>query len=445
MYKQAPSQRWTSYDGWNWNGFQERLESFIPTLDMVMLQHHAELLIGQKCRVSEPFSAGQYSVCFELVAEDDSLIIARVRLPRHPAASSNMTEEDEQYQVTCELATMRLLAQRLPQLKIPSVYAYEGPGSQRALEFGAPYMLIQGFYGNALQDLVYDHATGCVSTGFYALSAAEQEQLITQWTAVQAMLATVTSSQIGSICDVTESGEPVIGRISSAAMNNMFPQGPFQNAAEYFTALAMGVLRESSEYDGIQEQPELLTLGAIVFLDIVRNTPLFESHGPYHLNHMDLHVGNILVDDDLNFMAIIDWEFAQTAPWQVTSYPRLFQLRPSDDTLEKVLNDPKHIRYKDAKLQDDARQLYSEKFDEAAAKYGGGSNPYGSYTEVLNGAASRIYEAFMELGHVPEQDQHLIDEMVLLAFGVDDGTNWYLKNLDNRWRADNSFRLSHMS
>ncbi|GKU11974.1 unnamed protein product, partial [Fusarium langsethiae] len=31
---------------------------------------------------------------------------------------------------------------------------------------------------------------------------------------------------------------------------------------------------------------------------------------------MDLGTQNVLVDDDLNFLAVIDWEFAQTAPWQ---------------------------------------------------------------------------------------------------------------------------------
>ncbi|XEV01762.1 hypothetical protein FSHL1_007049 [Fusarium sambucinum] len=412
---------------------------------MGMLQQHAELVTGQKCKLSEPFSAGQYSVCFELVAEDDSLIIARVRLPRHPTVSSNVTEEDEQYQIQCELATMRYVAQKIPQLKVPSIYAYEGPESQRALDVGAPYMLIQGFYGNSLNDLVYGETAQGVRTGFYCLSGAEQEHIITQWTAVQAMLATLTGPQIGSICDITESGEPVIGRIASAAMENIFPQGPFQNAAHYFTAAGMGALRRAAEYDDTpRDQPDLYSLGAIVFLDIVRHTPLFKSDGPYPLCHMDMHMGNILVDDDLNFMAIIDWEFAQTLPWQAISYPRPFPLWSSDESIEKVLKDPEHPAHKSVKRHDDARKLYSKKFDEAAAKYADRPPPDGSYANLLNGAASRIYAAFTEIGSDPEQDQHHIDEMLRLAFGLEDGTNWYINNLDNRWDEDNSFLLAYV-
>lgn len=106
--------------------------------------------------MSEPFSAGQYWVCFELIAEDGSLVIACVRLPRHPLTPSDINEDDEQYAIACEISTMRLVKQRLPKVVVPCVHAYEGPGSQRAQNAGAAYMLIEGFYGNTLQEVVPD-------------------------------------------------------------------------------------------------------------------------------------------------------------------------------------------------------------------------------------------------------------------------------------------------
>jgi hypothetical protein len=39
---------------------------------------------------------------------------------------------------------------------VPKVYAYEGPGSRRAAAAGAMYMLLEGFYGNTLQDVAFD-------------------------------------------------------------------------------------------------------------------------------------------------------------------------------------------------------------------------------------------------------------------------------------------------
>jgi hypothetical protein len=63
-------------------------------------------------------------------------------------------------------------------------------------------------------------------------------------------------------------------------------------------------------------------LGTFVFCDIVSSTDLFKDKElSFPLNHMDMGTQNILVDDEFNFLAIIDWEFAQTAPVQVNHFP----------------------------------------------------------------------------------------------------------------------------
>lgn len=148
---------------------KERLVGLLAKLDKGVLLHHAELIKGQKFSMSEPFSAGQYWICFEMVAEDDSLIIARVRLPRHPDTLPTVNETDEQYSIACEVSTMRFVRQRLPTVVVPRVYAYEGPGSQLAADAGAVYMLIEGFYGNTLQDMVPDLCSLSVCESFLLL------------------------------------------------------------------------------------------------------------------------------------------------------------------------------------------------------------------------------------------------------------------------------------
>jgi hypothetical protein len=91
-----------------------------------------------------------------MVAEDGSLVIARVRLPRHPDTPSTVSKEDEEYGMACEVATMTLVAQCLPNITLPCLYAYASPGSQHAADAGAVYMLLEGFYGNSLQDVEFD-------------------------------------------------------------------------------------------------------------------------------------------------------------------------------------------------------------------------------------------------------------------------------------------------
>ncbi|KAK4118166.1 hypothetical protein N657DRAFT_651579 [Parathielavia appendiculata] len=410
-----PSRRWTSFDGWDYNGMKERLQAALDNIDKPALLRHAERIKGQKVIMSEPFSAGQYWICFEMIAEDDSLVIARVRLPRHPEVPATVREEDEAYGIACEVATMEFVRQGLSAIPIPRLYAYEGPGSQLAADVGAAYMLLEGFYGNTLQDVEFDICN---------LPVATQEHIMMQWTTVQAELATLAYPQIGAVCSISPSGEPVIGSLAASSAAELRDAGPFSRAVEYFTAVAnaaAGKLDSSTR------------LGALVFRDILGKTTLFgdiDTVEQFPLNHMDLGTQNIIVDDNFNFVAIIDWEFAQTAPWQVNRYPMPFPLLGPDT--EDILRNPSHLAYKNVLRQDVSRRIYRQKFQEAERKLKEeGRALDGSFADTLNSSASRIYACFTSLGRLQQADRGLLREMVRLAFGFDaDKVEEYLWKLE---------------
>ncbi|KAK4038016.1 hypothetical protein C8A01DRAFT_48310 [Parachaetomium inaequale] len=417
--KTLPSSRWTSLDSWDYNGMQERLQTLLFKLDKSVLLRHAESVTGQRLTMSEPFSAGQYWICFELVAEDGSLVIARVRLPRHPDLPSTVTEKDELYSISCEVSTMQFVSRNPPTVTIPRVYAYEGPGSQLAADAGAIYMLLEGFYGNTLQDVAFD---------ICSLPVATQEHIMAQWATVQAELATLTHSQIGTICSASEQGEPVIGKLSSAAAEGLSNLGPFSSAVDYFTAIAEAALHKphpSTNGHSNKDWTSLARLGALVLLDIIQTTQLFTSSpdAQFPLNHMDLGTQNILVDDAFNFLAVIDWKFAQTAPWQVNYYPMPFPLIWSGEKIKEALENPEHLAHKNVSRQVAARGVYVEKFREAEDKLRREGRPMvgGSFADVLESAASRVYGCFCRLRGVPEQDEELVWEMVRVAFEFGDG------------------------
>lgn len=256
-----------------------------------------------------------------------------------------------------------------------------------------------------------------------------------QWTTIQTSLATLTSPLIGSISDITKTGEPIIDKLSSAASEGLMSPGPFSTAVEYFTALGEAALYRASLHESSQRPSHFHRLGALVFLDIVQSTTFFQaSPARYPFNHMDLGTHNIIVDDDLNFLAVIDWEFAQTAPWQVNYYPMPFPLLCLNDSIETILNDPQHIAHKNVSRQNDARELYCRKFREAEAKLKEEGMPLGNeFAEVLESAASRIYACFSRLGNVPEYDEGLVREMACLAFNFDvERTKQYLEKMSNK-------------
>ncbi|KAJ4306164.1 hypothetical protein N0V88_000960 [Collariella sp. IMI 366227] len=424
-----PSSQWTSFDGWDYNGMKERLETLLSKLKKPILIRHAELITGQKVTMSEPFSAGQYWMCFELVADNGTLIIARVRLPRHPDMPSTVTEEDELYSIECEVATMQFVRHRLLNVPLPRVYAYASPGSKAAVEVGAAYMFLEGFYGNTLQDVGLD---------ICSLPMAQQEHIMTQWTTVQAELATINYSQIGSICTVSENGEPIIGKLSTAPLEGLTNPGPFSSTSEYFTAIGAAALQKLDQRTehSAGESATFRQIGALVFMDIVQQTELFKSNPGqlFPFNHMDLGTQNILVDANFTFLAVIDWEFAQTAPWQVNHYPMPFPLSWPEDKLKIVLKNPSHIAHGNVFRQEAARNMYRGKFREAEAKLQfNGRALGGSFARELDGKASRIYANFTRLGGTPRQDAELVREMARLGFGFK-GTEMeeYLEELKRR-------------
>ncbi len=133
---------------------------------------------------------------------------------------------------------------------------------------------------------------------------------------------------------------------------------------------------------------------------------------------MDLGTQNVRFDDEFNFIAIIDWEFAQTAPWQVNRYPMPFPLVGLD--VEGILRDPSHLAYRNVLRQDSSRRIYSQKFQETERELEEeGRALGGSFSDTLNDPASRIYAFFTNLGRLPQADEGLVRKMPCLAFGLD--------------------------
>nr|KMM66373.1 hypothetical protein CPAG_02712 [Coccidioides posadasii RMSCC 3488] len=60
------------------------------------------------------------------------------------------------------------------------------------------------------------------------------------------------------------------------------------------------------------------------------------NHGPFVLMHGDLRSANILVDDDLNIVSVLDWEWSHTIPLQMFVLSTLAQWLRSAWNLEGV-------------------------------------------------------------------------------------------------------------
>lgn len=106
------------------------------------------------------------------------------------------------------------------------------------------------------------------------------------------------------------------------------PLGPFSSALEWNVVHVQIAQQEHSAPDAEDREDrkrldvvrsyhgELLELASALAASSDLK-PLF----PLRLH--DLHESNIMLDDDGNLLAIIDWEFTSTAPiWEVAQYPK---------------------------------------------------------------------------------------------------------------------------
>lgn len=54
-----------------------------------------------------------------VVQDSDLLVIARVRLPRHPDIPGTLDEQSELNSIQCEVETMRYIKDHLPHIAVP--------------------------------------------------------------------------------------------------------------------------------------------------------------------------------------------------------------------------------------------------------------------------------------------------------------------------------------
>lgn len=429
--KTPPSARWQSYEGWDYNGMKERLEEVMASINKSAFLKHVENITQKEAKMSELFSAGQYWCCFEFIMEDQSLVIARVRLPRHPDSDGLVTAESESYAIQCEVSTMSYLQNSSFRVPLPKLYAYGPPGFTEAREVGACYMLIEGFYGNTLQEVQPD---------ICGLPMEAQEHIIGQWTSNQAELAICTFPTIGSIPQFSGEiyAETTIGRLGAAAAERFRTLGPSNTSHEYFTALGearyITALKEASE---AEETDKFVALGTYIFRDIVARTELFkDSSLSFPLNHIDMGTQNILVDDEYNFPAIIDWEFARTAPVQVNHYPMLFTQLFSDARVKEILKDPNYIAHRNIARQCATRELCRRKFHQAEEELRDqGRIVHSSIADELDRPASRIFSMLESLDRFDAEE--LTYEMVRIAFGFEgDDARHYVKEMEVKMRSE---------
>jgi hypothetical protein len=189
-------------------------------------------------------------------------------------------------------------------------------------------MLIEGFYGNTLQDVEFDMCQLEVSITYLKETRSSDAN------------DRRSGHSLQLVSTLSPSGQP---STMACAVAESYPTGgPFKTAYEFFVETAKARYagakadaakpeedcegedkgvdddkkeekgpKDYGEEDMVEEEAKIWhALGPYIFLSIVTSTEIFASRpgnsGPFPLNYMDFGTQNILVNDNFDILAVID-------------------------------------------------------------------------------------------------------------------------------------------
>lgn len=110
--------------------------------------------------------------------------------------------------------------------------------------------------------------------------------------------------------------------------------GPFDSAAQFFDALARKIkfplreesIRERTPPDLVDEVLRSITALPARLRELAQKYHFLE--GPFPLFHTDLYTSNMIIDEQYNLLAVIDWEDALVVPWEMVEFAKELSIVP---------------------------------------------------------------------------------------------------------------------
>ncbi|CAG9948989.1 unnamed protein product [Clonostachys rosea f. rosea IK726] len=316
---------WASYKGMT-SALKKRVDPCLNRLDTTPALEEAKRIFGREFESAPTFSAGRKWLCIQLLSKPKSseknglTVILRVRIP--PAREKILSEafmRNENAGFFREQINAKVLGEHMKSIRIPKIYHVSPWGSAPAEKAGYPFMLMERMGGNKLRDILRHKKI----ESFSKLDTTTQDHIMAQWAAMVVEFSTLKSNLIGptaAVDSVSDASDTCLG--DPTMIYDSTDCGLFIHPSQYFAfnlKLRIDKLNKARE-DQPESQPTDVTaefLGVLVFGDILLEhfkrkdeTQLVE----FPLVHRTLTDKNILMDDDFNFVALVDLKDAVFLP-----------------------------------------------------------------------------------------------------------------------------------
>jgi serine/threonine protein kinase len=202
-------------------------------------------------------------------------------------------DEDVAKLLLSEIASMKFVPSKTT-IPVARIFGHNATKN----DFGYPYLLMETLHGTVL-----NHRMAL------SIPDSHKKKFAAQLARYVYELSTLRFSKIGCL-SYSESDEL---EISPFQISGSWVE-PLSTSLEYFYLFRKGQTREiHTEHKGEAEWE-----AAAWFLEKSLTSMVTEEHvyGPFPLCHLDFHYNNMLVDEDFNISAVLDWSNIQTVPME---------------------------------------------------------------------------------------------------------------------------------
>jgi hypothetical protein len=323
---------------------KSRTFALLERLDLNALSKHASSLRGGiTCTIYVPpwdkddrsslvFYLGEETLDLNITFEDG---VEWIFCARRTFSEFTPSTASRNSCLKSEYMTMKYLRAHT-QVPVPEVYALVLEG-EPANEVGLGYLLMQKVAGRVL------------SWQEWRLTATPEDNrlVMKQLAGIYAELAKHPFGKIGSIVDIDDEGNAVMGPCSGrngwifhGNLEGGTFVGPFTNANVWRREQIEYRMREIAAGADWPENMEGNYLLCLYMLDVVEEKFNTDDPGSFYLKNMHELGWHIVVDDQLNIISILNWGDAQVIPKEAAfSAPVMMRPTPQYFTSSNVLGE----------------------------------------------------------------------------------------------------------
>ncbi|WEW61225.1 hypothetical protein PRK78_006715 [Emydomyces testavorans] len=259
---------------------------------------------GKNCKILPKYSIGIFNLVKRVDFEDGVSWVVRVRMPSLGGLFGRRQLLPSEQAMSIEVAAMKFFKKKTS-IPVPELYHYETDPSNQV---GAPYMIMEYIHGTPA------HHLRLAKGGTLRFGDVEQDRRLSEQMAkIQVELSSFQFDKIGSLYLDEKTDEFYIGPDQETG------KGPWTSTTEYYLDYAAHCMETAAIADSRLTERDSFVNPALFSYALRFSENPSRRNGPFYLINGDFGPHNILVNENFEILAVIDFDGVMAAPIEVAA------------------------------------------------------------------------------------------------------------------------------